>query len=132
GWPLRRRRPGMAQRGASGRQRRPVVHPQSGDARRLRRAGALAGFVLSGPPAETTSVRSNTVRAVMKRLLVSLATLSLVACSGTTPAEPPKPAEIPITSKSPQAIDHFKKGRDLAENLRLPEAGQAMDEALKL
>ena len=68
----------------------------------------------------------------MKRLLVSIAALSVLACSAPAPTPAAKPAEIPITSKSPQAIDHFKKGRDLAENLRLPDAIQALDEALKL
>jgi tetratricopeptide (TPR) repeat protein len=71
----------------------------------------------------------------MKKLLVSIAALllmSLTACSPSAPPEPPKPAEIPITSKSPQAVDQFKKGRDLAENLRMAEATQALDEALKL
>lgn len=71
----------------------------------------------------------------MKLLLVTFATLSLFACAGgnpPAPAEQPTPAEIPITSKSPEAVDHFKKGRDLTENLRMPEATQALDEALKL
>jgi Flp pilus assembly protein TadD len=69
----------------------------------------------------------------MRRLFVSLGALVLFACSGSTPpAEQPKPEEIPITSKSPEAIDHFKKGRDLAENIRMPEANQALEEALKL
>ena len=69
----------------------------------------------------------------MKRLLVSLAALSVLACSGPTPAgDTAKPSEIPITSKSPQAVERFRAGRDFAENLRLPEATQALDEALKL
>ncbi|RPH55821.1 MAG: tetratricopeptide repeat protein, partial [Acidobacteria bacterium] len=71
----------------------------------------------------------------MKRLVVTFATLSLFACTGgnaPAPAEPTKPTEIPITSKSPEAVDKFKKGRDLTENLRMPEATEALDEALKL
>ena len=70
----------------------------------------------------------------MKRLLVSLAAFSLVACSAGAPApESPKPpADIPITSKSAEAVDHFKKGRDFADNLRSPEAAQEFDQALKL
>jgi tetratricopeptide (TPR) repeat protein len=71
----------------------------------------------------------------MKRLLISLSVvLSFISCSGSAPAPaPPKPpAEIPITSKSPEAIDHFKKGRDLSDNLRNAEAVQELDQAIKL
>jgi tetratricopeptide (TPR) repeat protein len=71
----------------------------------------------------------------MKQLLVSFGVaLSLVACSSTPPpAEQAKPpAEIPITSKSPEAIEHFRKGRDFLDNLRNPEAAQELDQALKL
>ena len=70
----------------------------------------------------------------MKRLFVALAVLSLFACTAAAPApESPKaPAEVPITSKSTEAIDHFKKGRDLADNSRLAEAAQEFEQALKL
>jgi Flp pilus assembly protein TadD len=71
----------------------------------------------------------------MKMLVVMFATLSTFACAGGSapaPAEQPKPTEIPITSKSPKAVDQFKKGRDLTENLRMPEAAEALDEAIKL
>ena len=70
----------------------------------------------------------------MKRLFVALAAFSFFACTAAAPApEPPKaPAEVPITSKSSDAIDHFKKGRDLADNSRLAEAAQEFDQALKL
>jgi tetratricopeptide (TPR) repeat protein len=37
-----------------------------------------------------------------------------------------------ITSKSPWAIEHFKKGRDLSDNLRNAEAVQELDQAIKL
>src|SRR3954468_1669694 len=70
----------------------------------------------------------------MKRLLALIAALSLSACSASAP-EPPKPAapaEVPVTSKSHEAIDHFKKGRELSDNLRAPEAVQELDQALKL
>lgn len=70
----------------------------------------------------------------MKRWLVSLAALSLFACSAPAPvpAEQPKPpAEIPITS-TVEAVDRFKKGRDLADNLRAVEAVQEFDQAVKL
>lgn len=69
------------------------------------------------------------------RLLTSLAILSLFACSSANaPAPAPEtqsPKEMPITSKSPEAVDHFKKGRDLADNLRQAEASAEFDQALK-
>src|SRR6185295_6071262 len=70
----------------------------------------------------------------MKRLLVSLGVvLSFISCSGGAPAEQPKPpAEIPITSKSPEAIEHFKKGRDLSDNIRQAEATAELNQAIKL
>ncbi len=40
--------------------------------------------------------------------------------------------DIPSHRNRRKPIEQFKKGRDLAENLRLPEAVQALDEALKL
>ena len=40
--------------------------------------------------------------------------------------------EIPITSKSPEAIEHFKKGRALTENVRNAEAVEEFNQALKL
>ena len=70
----------------------------------------------------------------MKRLLLLAAIASMFACASPAP-EPQKPAaptEVPITSKSPEAIEHFKKGRDLLENSRLAEAAQELDQALKL
>ena len=70
------------------------------------------------------------------RLMTSLAILSLFACS---PAQAPAPAQqtqapkqIPVTSKSTAAVEHFNKGRDLADNLRQPEAAAEFDEAIKL
>ena len=70
----------------------------------------------------------------MKRVLVLLAVASLAACSAPAPEpqKPAAPAQLPITSKSPEAIDHFKKGRDLFDNSRFPEAAQEFDQALKL
>src|SRR5262245_53885008 len=72
------------------------------------------------------------------KLLALLAVLSLIACSpaqtpastAQTQAEAPK--EVPITSKSPDAVAHFKKGRDLADNLRQAETTGEYDQALKL
>ena len=49
----------------------------------------------------------------MKQLLISLGVvLSFISCSSApAPVEQAKPpAEIPITSKSPEAIEHFKGG----------------------
>ena len=40
--------------------------------------------------------------------------------------------EVPITSKSPEAIEHFRKGRDLSDNLRQAEAVREFDQAVKL
>ena len=72
----------------------------------------------------------------MKRLVISLVVVvAFVSCSGSAPAsagQPKAPAEIPITSKSPEAIELFKKGRDLSDNLRTAEAVEVLDRALKL
>src|SRR5262245_10947703 len=74
----------------------------------------------------------------MKRLVVSLGVvLVLVSCSGSTPPPPPAEqpkatGEIPITAKSPEAIDLFKKGRDLSDNLRNAEAVPMLNQALTL
>jgi tetratricopeptide (TPR) repeat protein len=70
----------------------------------------------------------------MKQLLVSLAMLPLFGCAGSTPETAQKSAtrDIPITSKSPEAIDHFRKGQTLFENSRRPEAAAELDQALKL
>jgi tetratricopeptide (TPR) repeat protein len=70
----------------------------------------------------------------MKKLLVSLAMLPLFGCAGSTPETAQKSAtrDIPITSKSPEAVDHFQKGRTLFENQRPAEAAAEFDQALKL
>ena len=72
----------------------------------------------------------------MKPLLVSFAALLLFGCSGGSGSAPPDQAkgihEVPITSKSPEAIDHYKRGRDFADNFRLPEATEEFEAALKL
>ena len=72
----------------------------------------------------------------MKKILAVLGVFSLVACSS---ANAPAPAEqtqvlneVPITSKSPEAIEHFRKGRDLGDNLRQAEAAREFDQAVKL
>jgi tetratricopeptide (TPR) repeat protein len=60
----------------------------------------------------------------------------LVACNT---ANAPAPAEqtetlkeVPITSQSAQAIEHFRRGRDLSDNLRQVEAAREFDQAVKL
>jgi tetratricopeptide (TPR) repeat protein len=72
----------------------------------------------------------------MKRLFVFLPVVFLVACSSYTPPakteKQPALKEVPITSKSPEAIEHFRKGRDLSENLRADEATREFDAAIKL
>jgi hypothetical protein len=72
---------------------------------------------------------------IMKRLLVSFGVAcSLSACSASVPDKPEqqKPAaELAITSKSLEAIEHFRKGRDFADNVRLAEAQPEFDQALK-
>jgi tetratricopeptide (TPR) repeat protein len=71
------------------------------------------------------------------RQLASLAILALFACSsanapGQEPQAQAPPKEIPVTSKSPEAVEHFRKGRDFADNLRQAEAAGEFDQALKL
>jgi tetratricopeptide (TPR) repeat protein len=67
----------------------------------------------------------------MTRLLASFAVFALVACSTAhAPAHVAAPREIPITSKSPEAIEYFKKARDLADNIRYPEATAEYNRAL--
>ena len=75
----------------------------------------------------------------MKRLLVAGLLVGLAAaCSSPPPSPPPtqQPAAstttITITSKSPEAIAHLRKGEALLDNLRLVEASQELTEALKL
>ena len=64
--------------------------------------------------------------------------LVLAACAAET--ETPAPEEtsavgggkIPITSSSPEAIEHYREGRDLAEKLRAPDARARFEQALAL
>ncbi len=72
----------------------------------------------------------------MRTLVTSLAVLALVSCSGgstTAPASQEAASKrIPITSKSPQAVEQFEKGRALLENLRMAEASEALKASLTL
>lgn len=71
----------------------------------------------------------------MKKLSVALVFLSALACSTAKAPAPVQEAvtpEIPITSKSPEAIDHFKKGRDLIDNSRAAEAAAAFAQAVRI
>jgi tetratricopeptide (TPR) repeat protein len=69
----------------------------------------------------------------MNRLLASFGVVALVACStAQAPEKSAAPADVPITSKSVEAIEHFKKGRDLADNIRYPEATAELNQAIKL
>lgn len=69
----------------------------------------------------------------MKRLLASVGLVALVACStAQAPEKSAAPAEVPITSKSPEAIEHLKKALDLGDNMRLTEATAEVNQAIKL
>ena len=72
----------------------------------------------------------------MRVLTSTLAILALVGCSAskseTPAAAPTAPATMTITSKSPEAIEHLKKGEILAVNQRTTEAVAEFDAALKL
>jgi Flp pilus assembly protein TadD len=74
----------------------------------------------------------------MKKYALFAALLSLTACSSqpsataAAPAPGPSTANITATSKSPEAVEHFKKGLELFDNLRTTEAAAEFDQALKL
>jgi len=94
----------------------------------------------------------------MSKYVWSLLTWFAVGCAGETPppaAPPPAPvsptagspaespalaaastpgqsAEIPVTSKAPQAIDEFKQGRDQFENMRRGESIAHFKKAIEL
>ena len=75
----------------------------------------------------------------MKRLAVLAASLlAITACSSqpkeTAAAQAPArdAAAITVTSKSPEAVEHLKKGQELFDNLRTTEAATEFDRAIKL
>ena len=82
------------------------------------------------------------MRAATVLLLVGLAT---AACSSDSAAaresSPPDASQagtgaaartIPITTRSPQAREHFLRAVELRANVRMPEAAQELEQALKL
>jgi tetratricopeptide (TPR) repeat protein len=84
----------------------------------------------------------------MKTPLLFAALLSVAACTkdespaqppsepGTPapmePPRPPPPVEVTVTSKSAEAVEAFKKARDLAENFRQAEAAEQLKKAIEL
>jgi len=52
--------------------------------------------------------------------------------SAAPAAKPPEGDEMSITSKSPEAVDHFKKGRELFDNLRNAESAEHFKKATEL
>ncbi len=64
--------------------------------------------------------------------------LVLAACATETETPAPEEAaaagggKIPTTSSSPEAIEHYLEGRDLAEKLRAPDARARFEQALAL
>lgn len=72
----------------------------------------------------------------MRPLGILIAVLAVSACSTSTPppqaSAAPTNAVITITSKSPEAVEHMKKGEALLVNLRTAEAGAQFAEALKI
>jgi tetratricopeptide (TPR) repeat protein len=68
----------------------------------------------------------------MKRLVVSFAIVAVSACSSSTPAVQQSPNEIPFTTTSAEARQHFDKGLALFENVRNSEARDEFEAALKL
>jgi uncharacterized lipoprotein YmbA len=74
----------------------------------------------------------------MKHVLLVTAAAVLTACSSqpapAPTAQQPAATDVTITatSKSPEAVAHFKKGEELFDNLRTTEASDEFDQALKL
>jgi tetratricopeptide (TPR) repeat protein len=80
----------------------------------------------------------------MKHLLLVAAAAAMTACSSPSStsttaghtaapsANAPATTTITATTKSPEALTHFKKGTDLFDNLRTTEAAVEFAEALKL
>ena len=73
-----------------------------------------------------------------KHALIAASLFALTACSSQPAAAPaaqapaPSAATITVTSTSPEAVEHFKKGQELFDNLRTTEAAAEFAEALKL
>jgi tetratricopeptide (TPR) repeat protein len=77
----------------------------------------------------------------MKRVLFVIAAATLTACTSPPPSSSTSAAgtaatssatTITATSKSPEALEHFRKGEALLDNLRTTEAAEEFSQALKL
>src|SRR5437763_1944393 len=81
----------------------------------------------------------------MKRIAVLPMVFLVVACPQQEPPQPPPPVpvlvpppappppqEAPISAASSQAVEAFKKGRDLADNWRPTEAIEQLKKAIEL
>ena len=73
----------------------------------------------------------------MRALLLLVASLTVAGCSANKSPEPSAAndaaaAMITMTSKSPEAVEHLKKGEALLTNIRTSEAVAEFEQALKL
>src|SRR3954447_506815 len=88
-------------------------------------------------PVGRTSISGRSGGGLMKLRLLLVAASLCAGCAAqpaTTPAAeaPASGTVVPITSKSPEAVEHLKKGEVLLDNLRVDEAQREFDAALKL
>src|SRR6476661_1988040 len=90
---------------------------------------------------QTPHERSCAWRNHMKRVLFVIAAATLTACTSPPPSSSTSAAgtaatssatTITATSKSPEALEHFRKGEALLDNLRTTEAAEEFNQALKL
>src|SRR6185503_16689202 len=73
----------------------------------------------------------------MRALLILVASVAIASCSETkspqqSAANAAAAAMITMTSKSPEAVEHLKKGEALLTNIRTSEAVAEFEQALKL
>ena len=73
----------------------------------------------------------------MRALLIVVASLAIAGCSQSKSQQQPSASAttagmITMTSKSPEAVEHLKKGEALVANVRTSEAIAEFDQALKL
>src|SRR5262245_40727321 len=93
---------------------------------------------LGSPGEEPTTIRRRTMRKAPFVVTALVACGALLAppsqkASGKSAASSSgkHAAEISITSKSPDAVEAFKKGRKLAENIRQAEAAEDFKKAIE-